>query len=160
VRLLAKPTRDAALVDPTLRAAHVVMGSYLTLAHVAPLLGLEQYAIAYVQSAQTDRHRVQFEGSTLILPPMRGGEPMAFDASRALPQTSFAHARRFADIATGQMRGVRCMVVVDSVVNSGASILEFVADVRALHPALRVVVVAGVVQAGAVERGSALMQVL
>jgi hypothetical protein len=34
------------------------------------------------------------------------------------------------------------------------------ADMRALHPALRVVVVAGVVQAGAVESGSALMLAL
>ncbi|KAI1666422.1 hypothetical protein L13192_10106 [Pyrenophora tritici-repentis] len=158
--LLATPTRDAALTGHALRAAHADMGYYLTLAHVAPLLGLEQYAILHVQGTPTDGHRVRFEGSTLIVPLMRGGESMAFGVSRALPHASFAHARHFADIVEGQMRGVRCMVVVDSVVNSGASVLAFVADVRALHPALRVVVVAGVVQAGAVESGSALMQAL
>jgi uracil phosphoribosyltransferase len=157
---LATPTRNAALAGPALRAAHKAIGHHLAITHLAPLLGLEQYDIAHVQGTPTDGHRVRFEAGTLIVPLMRGGEPMALGVSRALPLASFAHAWRFADIPAEQMRRMRCVVVVDSVVNSGASVLEFVAELRAVHPAVRVVLVAGVVQAGTLESGSALMEVL
>ena len=40
-------------------------------------------------------------------------------------------------------------MLVDSVINTGNSIVDFVEHVRRLHPTIEIVVIAGVVQAGA-----------
>lgn len=43
------------------------------------------------------------------------------------------------------------VILVDSVINTGKSVVEFVDHIRALHPIIRIVVVAGVFQAQAVD---------
>jgi hypothetical protein len=44
-------------------------------------------------------------------------------------------------------------VMVDSVVNSGKTVVQFVQHVRDLHATIRIVVIAGVVQAQSVSEG-------
>ena len=45
------------------------------------------------------------------------------------------------------------LVLVDSVVNSGATVLQFVKHVRSLNTAIRIVVVTGVAQGHAINSG-------
>ncbi|KAH7093716.1 uracil phosphoribosyltransferase-domain-containing protein [Paraphoma chrysanthemicola] len=87
---------------------------------------------------------------TLIVPLMRGGEPMAFGISSVLPHASFAHARAYTDLRAGVLRVKSTLILVDSVINSGTSIVEFLTPCRRDWPLVRVVVVAGVVQVDAV----------
>lgn len=75
---------------------------------------------------------------------------MAFGVSKALPRAAFAHAKTFADVDKKIFEGKRTVVLVDSVINTGKSIVEFVLPLRERYPGVRVVVVAGVVQEDAV----------
>ncbi len=151
-RLLATPMRDAAVSGPDLREAHYDAGWYLATEFLsgADVLGVEERTIRHVQGHATTGHRLRHEARTLIVPLMRGGEPMALGVSRALPLARFVHAGRPDDITPDHLKGVRQVILVDSVVNSGATIVEFVRRVRGLRPASRVVVVAGVVQGGCI----------
>jgi uracil phosphoribosyltransferase/phosphoserine phosphatase/adenylate kinase len=152
-KLLATPTRDAAIQGHALRQAHEDIGYHLATSYLSAILGVEEYPIAHVQGKPTDGYRFRNESNTLVIPLMRGGEPMAFGVSRALKTASFVHAKHFSDIHRSHFHGKRNVVLVDSVINSGASIVEFVVELRKVYPALRVVVVAGVVQAGAIRKG-------
>jgi uracil phosphoribosyltransferase len=80
---------------------------------------------------------------------MRGGEPLAFGVSEAMPAAGFAHAKEFPDVDAKNFEGKRTVILVDSVVNTGSSIVDFVEPLRGEYPHVRVIVVAGVVQAKA-----------
>ncbi|KAI1379267.1 hypothetical protein F4677DRAFT_411114 [Hypoxylon crocopeplum] len=77
---------------------------------------------------------------------MRGGEAMALGVNQAFPLARFLHASRPSDITLHHLRGMRNVILVDSVVNSGGSIIQFAQHVRELRPMSHIVVVAGVVQ--------------
>jgi uracil phosphoribosyltransferase len=81
---------------------------------------------------------------------MRGGEPMAFGVSDAFPLAMFVHASRPHDINLDHVGEQRTVLLVDSVVNSGKTMVRFVQRVRHLHATIRIVMVAGVIQAQAV----------
>ncbi|KAF2832348.1 hypothetical protein CC86DRAFT_340779 [Ophiobolus disseminans] len=149
-KLLQTPTRDSKVASHDLRKAHERMGFYLATEYVSAVLDVEEYAIPHVQGGNTDGYRYLNEASTLIVPLMRGGEPMAFGVSKALKLASFAHARAYSDIKKGLLDGKQTIILVDSVINSGKSIMEFMTPLRAKYPDVRVVVMAGVVQANAV----------
>lgn len=51
------------------------------------------------------------------------------------------------------------MILVDSVVNNGKTVVEFVQHIRTLHLTVRILVIAGVVQADSLTKG-ALTQIL
>lgn len=59
----------------------------------------------------------------------------------------YLHAKNPTDIKDEHLEGRVNLILVDSVVNSGKSIAEFVKHFRNLHATIRIVVVAGVVQA-------------
>ena len=59
----------------------------------------------------------------------------------------FVHASCPGDIMLHHLQGQLNVVLVDSVVNSGKTVMQFVQHVRNLHATIRIVVVAGVVQA-------------
>jgi len=149
-KLLQTPTRDKTIAGHDLRKAHERIGYYLATEFLSDLLGVEQYNILHVQGHTTDGYRYKDETDTLIVPLMRGGEPMAFGVSKALKTASFAHAKDYSDIKKGLLKGKRTIILVDSVVNSGSSIMQFMAPLREELPEVRVVVIAGVVQANAV----------
>ncbi len=79
------PMRDAGLNGPLLRAAHQRAGWYLATEFLPSLIEPGEYSIPHVQGHNTDGYRLQHETKTSIVALMRGGEPMAFGVSEALP---------------------------------------------------------------------------
>ncbi|KAK2026078.1 uracil phosphoribosyltransferase [Colletotrichum zoysiae] len=149
-KLLMTPTRDAAVAGPSLRAAHHQMGRYLATEFLTSLLGVEEYPIAHVQGRTTDGYRLLDEDGTVVVALMRGGEPMALGVGEAFPRSMFLHAGRPEDLDSENLAGKKTVLLVDSVVNSGKTIVEFVQQIRKLGSIKRIVVVAGVVQERAV----------
>lgn len=147
-KLLMTPTRDATVAGKELRAAHHRMGWYLATELVADVVGLEEYSIQHVQTQRISGHRLLDEKHTAIVALMRGGEPMAFGVNAAFPLARFIHAHEPADIKLDDhLQGLSTVMLIDSVINSGKTIVDFVHHIRRLHATVRIIVVAGVVQA-------------
>ena len=72
---------------------------------------------------------------------------MAFRVNEAFPLAMFVHAKQSADVIPHHLPVQGTVVLVDSVVNSGKSIVKFVNRIRHLDATIRIVVVAGVVRA-------------
>lgn len=153
-KLLATPMRDAAVAGPNLREAHRCVGWYLGIEFLPDVVGLEQCPIGHVLGRQTRGYRLLHEKQTTIVALMRGGEPMAYGVSDAFPLAMFVHARDADDIKLHHLEGQLTVILVDSVVNTGKTIVESVRQIRKLHATIRIVIVAGVVQAQCVSGGS------
>lgn len=151
---LMTPMRDATVSGPTLREAHRRVGWYLATEFLTDLIGVEEYPIPHVQGNQTSGYRLRNERSTLIVALMRGGEPMALGVSDAFPSAMFLHAKNPEDLKPVHLLQQQAVILVDSVVNSGKTVVDFLRHVRGIDPAIRVVVVVGVVQAQAISEGS------
>ncbi|KAJ6003761.1 hypothetical protein N7522_006453 [Penicillium canescens] len=149
-KLLMTPMRNAMISGPALRESHRRVGWYLAVEYCTQILGIKKYPIDHVQGHQTDGYQVLHEKQTLIVPLMRGGEPMAFGVNEAFPLAMFLHAKVTSDIGTDNLQNCSTIILVDSVINSGKSVLEFVQHIRNLHSTIRIVVVAGVIQAQSV----------
>lgn len=152
-KLLMTPMRDAKISGPPLRESHRQAGRYLATEFLGGIVGLEEFPIKHVQGRDTVGHRLFHEQQTLIVPLMRGGEPMAFGVNDAFPLATLLHAKLPDDIKDHHLQGQFTVVLVDSVVNSGKSVIDFVQHIYSLHATIRIVVVAGVVQAQAVSGG-------
>ena len=76
---------------------------------------------------------------------------MAFGVSKALKLASFAHWKTFSNINDAHFDKHKTIILVYSLVNSGKSIMEYPLPLRKRCPKIEVVVVAGVVQAKAIE---------
>lgn len=152
-KLLMTPMRDAAVAGPILRRAHRRAGWYLATEFLADIIGVEEYPILHVQGYDTSGHRLLQEEKTLIIALMRGGEAMALGVNDAFPLAMFFHANCADNIKEGHLSKKRTVILVDSVMNSGKTILKFVQHIRSLHETIRIVVVAGVVQAQLVSEG-------
>ncbi|KAJ5153658.1 uncharacterized protein N7500_009097 [Penicillium coprophilum] len=144
-KLLMTPMRDASVSGPALREAHRRVGCYLGTELCTRIIGLESYPTQHVQGHKTDSYRLLDEKKTLIVPLMRGGEPMAFGVNDAFPLAMFHHARLPTDLQHNHLKDMVTIILVDSVVNSGKSVLAFVHHIRSLHGTIRIVVVAGVI---------------
>ncbi|CAZ84860.1 unnamed protein product [Tuber melanosporum] len=152
-RLLMTPMRDATVAGPALREAHRRVGWYLATEFLTEMIGLEEYQIPHVQGHPTTGYRLCREENTSIVALMRGGEAMALGVNDAFPRAMFVHAKRPEDIEPNHLRQ-HTVVLVDSVVNSGKTVVNFVKHIRSLHATIRIVVVAGVLQAQSVSEGS------
>ena len=152
-KLLATPMRDAAVAGPNLREAHRRVGWYLAIEFLADVVGLEPTPIRHVQNRETRGYQLLGERRTTIVALMRGGEPMALGVNDAFPLAMFVHARATDDIRPHHLDGQLTVVLVDSVINTGKTIIEFVQHVRKLDATIRIVVVAGVVQSQCISRG-------
>lgn len=108
----------------------------------------------HVQGFQISGRRLLHERETLFVALMRGGEPMAFGANEAFPLAGFLHADSPEEVTTECLKDQRSIILVDSVVNSGKTVAEFIRHVRKLDDTIRLVVVAGVVQAQSIRVGS------
>ena len=153
-KLLATPMRDAAIAGPDLRKAHRRVGWYLAIEFLANVIRLEQSPIRHVLGHQTRGYQLLHEQQTTIVALMRGGEPMAFGVSDVFPLAMFVHASDADDIKLHHLQGQLTVILVDSVINTGKTIIEFLQHIRKLHATIHVVVVAGVVQAQCVSGGS------
>ncbi|GLA10103.1 hypothetical protein AnigIFM60653_001488 [Aspergillus niger] len=149
-KLLATATRDARISGPLLREAHRRVGYYLSITHLSDLLGLETIQIPHVQGHTTDGFQLFQESRTAIIALMRGGEPMAFGVSDAFPNAMFLHARCAADIEETHLKDRNAVILVDSVINTGKSVLQMAQHIREINTAIQIAVVAGVVQKEAV----------
>lgn len=155
-KLLTTPTRDATMSGPALREAHRNVGRYLATEFLSDLLGVQETQIHHVQGGSTSGYRLFDESSTTIIALMRGGEPMAFGVSDVFPLSVFLHAKKPEDIELKQVKRQSTVILVDSVVNNGETVADFVQHLRKLRPTIRIVVVAGVVQADALCQGALL----
>jgi uracil phosphoribosyltransferase len=153
---LMTPTRDASVSGTALREAHRRIGFHLSITYLSTILGISEYPITHVQGHITAGWRVRHEEKTTIVAIMRGGEPMAFGVNDALPIAMFVHASGPEDIKRRHVEGQRTIILVDSVINSGETMMEFVRRAREIHARIEIVVVAGVIQVEAVERGGGL----
>lgn len=161
-KLLMTPSRDSRIAGPGLREAHRQIGWYLATEFVSGIVGLEVHSIPHVQGRPTEGYRLGFEEKTSIVALMRGGEPMALGVNDAFPLAMFVHAKDVCDLKGYHVQGRETIILVDSVVNSGKSVVEFVERVRGGLGAadVQIVVVAGVVQAGSVNGGGLLGKML
>lgn len=159
-RVLMTPMRDAKLAGPALREAHHRVGWYLAIEFLPDVIGIEEYPISHVQRRQTSGYRLLHEQQISILALMRGGEAMALGVNDALPLAMFVHVSHPDDVKIHHLRDQRTVVLVDSVINSGNTAVQFVRKVRNLHPTIRIVIIAGVIQAQSVSRGGLLTREL
>lgn len=79
---------------------------------------------------------------------------MALGVNDAFPLAMFIHASRPEDIMPHHLQGQLTMVLVDSVVNSGKTVIQFVRHVRSLNATIHIVVVTGVAQAHSISEGN------
>ena len=147
-KILMTPTRDAQVAGPTLRKAHGRIGRYLATEYLTKLIGVEEIPIQHVQGHWTDGYRLCHEKKTTIVALMRGGEPMALGVSDAFPLAMLIHAHYPNDITPHHLQGQQTIVLVDSVVNSGRTVLQFLQYIRDIMASVRVIIVAGVIQSG------------
>ncbi|KAJ5577634.1 uncharacterized protein N7459_006598 [Penicillium hispanicum] len=159
-KLLMTPMRDRNLSGPALRKAHKAAGSHIATQFLADLIGLEKYSIEHVQGHTIDGYRLLHEKETLIVALMRGGEPMALGINDTFPLAMFLHARTPEDITPDYLSGRFTILLVDSVVNSGNTVLQFVHHIRSIHATVGIVVVAGVVQEQAITKSGGFFQSL
>jgi uracil phosphoribosyltransferase len=146
--------RNAMVSGPVLRDVHHRVGWYLATEFLTELIGMESYLTTHVLGHSTTSYRLRSEKLTLIVALMRGGEPMALGVNDAFPLAMFVHAKNPTDIQPPHLLEQRTIILVDSVVNNGKSVVEFVQHIRGLNATIRIVVVAGVVQADSVDGGS------
>lgn len=145
-RLLMTPMRNAQLAGPSLRKAHSRAGWYLATEFLGHVIGTGEYPIPHVRGHHTSGYSILHEDQTIIVALMRGGEPMALGVNDALPLATFLHADFPEDLKTSHLNGRKTVVLVDSVVNSGKTVVQFVQRVRNLDTTICIIVVAGVVQ--------------
>ena len=156
-KLLGTAMRDAKNSGSVLREAHRRVGWYLAVEFLGDVVGIEPQQIAHVQGRAAYGSRLFHEEETTIVALMRGGEPMAQGVSDAFPLAMFVHAKDPEDIKQHHIDGQVNVILVDSVVNTGKTVVDFVERVRALHATIRIVVVAGVVQDQCVADGGKLV---
>ncbi|KAK5214656.1 hypothetical protein LTR72_012193 [Exophiala xenobiotica] len=132
-KILMTPMRDAGNSGPILREAHRRTGWYLASSVLSDVIGVEEFRIPHVQGHHTTGYRLADEGRTLIVALMRGGEAMGFGVNDTFPLASFLHAKRPEDVTAGHLKDVSTVVLVDSVVNSGQTMVDFLQRVHHLE---------------------------
>ena len=152
-KVLATTMRDSSVAGPDLRRAHRRAGEYLAIEFLTGMLGIEKCQIRHVLGRTTMGYRLLHEQQTLIVALMRGGEPMAYGVNEVFPLAMLLHAHRPEDIKAHHIKGMINVILVDSVVNTGKSVIEFLQYLRSMHATVRIVIVAGVLQAQAMRDG-------
>lgn len=153
-KILASNTRDADFHGPNLQKAHEDAGWYLATEYVSTFIGVEPYTMTSVQGKEIQGHRLFDEEKTCIVPLMRGGDPMARRVHKAFPLAMYHHADEPAGIQAIHVSRMNTIILVDWVINTGKSIVEFVKHIREnLSSQIRIVIVAGVVQEEAIGVG-------
>ena len=97
-------------------------------------------------------YRLRSEGDTGIVALMRGGEPMAFGINAIYPTARFMHASSAGDLKLHYLKPLKTVILVDSVINSGKSIMDFIEHIKTLDDSVQIVLVAGVVQRQVLDR--------
>jgi uracil phosphoribosyltransferase len=127
---------------------------------VSRIVGLEPRLISHVLGRPTSGFQLAKEEQTTIVALMRGGDPMALGVSQAFPHARYVHAKVPQDLKIHHLEGQAQVLLVDSVVNTGKSVIECVDAIRFLSPDIRIIIVAGVVQAQCLYRNSVMYKAL
>lgn len=159
-KFLMTPTRDAKCFGPALRKAHQRVGNLLATILITGIIGLEEYPVQHVQGHQTTGYRLKNEQHVLLVALMRGGEPLAMGVNDAIPLATFVHAKKPSDLLPDHTAGKQVVMLIDSVVNSGRTVVEFLRRVRELRSDVSVLVIAGVIQSDAIDEAGALGRAL
>ncbi|KAF2011554.1 hypothetical protein BU24DRAFT_486265 [Aaosphaeria arxii CBS 175.79] len=159
-QLLATATRDASIAGPALRQAHQRVGWYLATEYISQVIGLKECDIQHVLGSASSGHRLQYEKETTIIALMRAGEPMALGVSEAFPLAMFVQAECQDNIRHHHLESQKQVLLVDSVINSGKTIVEFVEAIRKVKADIKIVIVSGVVQAQCLQSDSNLYKAL
>lgn len=85
---------------------------------------------------------------------------MALGVSDALPLAMFVHATKVSDIKPHHLEDQDTVVLVDSVINTGKTIMDFVKHIKSLDQEIRIVVITGVAQSESLELGGTLRRTL
>ena len=158
-KLLMTPMRNAKIAGVALRESHRRIGWYLAHQFVSQIIGLEEFDIEHVQGHTVTGYSLLNERSTTIIASMRGGEPMALGVSDAFPLANFLHVKVPDDIQPKRLKGQSSVILVDSIINTGKSMVELIERVRELNADIPIVMVAGVVSEKAMA-GNSLLPVL
>lgn len=142
---LMTPTCDAANKSPALGKYPRTMGRYLAIELISAVIGLESHETPHVQGHQTIGHRLLRDNQTSIFALMPGGEPMALGINDVFPVAMLLHAKDPQDIMPEHLQGKITVVLVDSIIYKGKTILEFVQHIRNLNAIVRIVLAAGVI---------------
>jgi uracil phosphoribosyltransferase/phosphoserine phosphatase len=159
-KLIATPMCDTVVAGPALRKAHREAGWYLSYEFLTHIIGVEDCPISHVLGHGATGSRLLDEQQTTIVAVMRAGEPMASGVSEAFPLAMYVHAKHPSDLTPHHIQGQSQIVLVDSVVNSGKTVIEFVQHIRSFGANIHVVVVAGVVQGECVSPSSVVYKTL
>ncbi|KAI5289670.1 hypothetical protein KEM54_003460 [Ascosphaera aggregata] len=149
---LATATRDCNVYGPALWEAHRKVGRHLATDTLATVLGLEDYSIPHVQGNQTKGYQLAGQESTLIIGILRAGLPLAEGLFEHLPRSMLYLAHESHEVDFKHLEGKKTVMLVDFVINSGKTIIEFIRRIRSLDASIRIVVVAGVVQSDFIAR--------
>ncbi|EFE30654.1 uncharacterized protein ARB_02576 [Trichophyton benhamiae CBS 112371] len=151
-KLLMTQMQNANVAGPNLCEAHMSVGKYLAIEFLSEAIGVDEYSIPHVLGHETNGHQLYHESQTLIVAVMRAGEPMARGVWESFPKASFPHVKSPEDIKPHHVQGKVTIIIVDSVINSGKTVAEFLGRIQILHSTVRIVVVAGVFQAECISR--------
>ena len=153
-KILITPTRDASVQGPALQNAHRRIGEYLAIEFLADIIGLEEYNIQHVQRGKAiTGYRLPHEDKALVVALMHNGLPMAEGVNRVFPRATMLQARVADDVTSRALAGRSVVMLVDAVINKGATVKKYIEHIRKLDMNVRIVVVAGVVQAQSVGKG-------
>ncbi|CBF78690.1 hypothetical protein AN7288.2 [Aspergillus nidulans FGSC A4] len=158
-KLLSTPMRDDSIRGPSLQEAHENAGRYLATRYLVELIGTEVLAIRHPQGNFVAGYRLLDEEQTLIVPLMRGGQSMASGIFKVFPKARLHDAKEPTDVKEEHLKGIVNVILVDSVINSGESMAQFVQRIREVDGAVRIIIVAGVIQDQAVKGCSQLRAV-
>ncbi|KAK2804720.1 hypothetical protein FQN50_006458 [Emmonsiellopsis sp. PD_5] len=145
-KILMTATYNANIASPALREAHGHVGWYLATKFLTDLIGIEPYTITHIQGHKVDGHQLLYKQQTLIMALMRGREPMALSVNEAFSHAMFLHANYAEDITSHYLQDQHTVVLVDLVVNSRKTVMEFVQHICKLHATICIMVITGVVQ--------------
>ncbi|KAK7179210.1 hypothetical protein DPSP01_011760 [Paraphaeosphaeria sporulosa] len=159
-KAIATLMRDAAVAGPALRRAHRQAGWYLSQEYLTHIIGVEDCPISHVLGHGATGSRLMDEQKTTIVAIMRAGEPMASGVSEAFSLAMYVHAKSPSDLAPHHIQGQSQILLVDSVVNSGKTVIQFVQHVRNVSKYIHIVVVTGVIQGKCVSSRSKVYQAL
>lgn len=143
-KLLASPMRDASIEGLTLQDARVQTGRFLATQVVTEVICLEKHTIPHLQGQNTSGYRLRDEKRKLIVAMMRGGEPMAKGVYRTFPLARYAFAKSPQDIAWRDVADMANILLVDSVINTGKSMIDFVENIRTMSSKSKILLVAGI----------------
>ena len=85
------------------------------------------------------------EEKILIVALMRGGKPIAYGVSNTLPRAIFLYTKTEDNIKSVYINRYRTVISVDSVINTGKTIINTVYYIRGLNARVRIIIVASII---------------